>query len=137
MSRRPPDSAVTVERSVPFHHVDMLHIVWHGHYMAYFEEARLALFRSRGLDVADVIKMGHRLVIVESRCRHSFPLHYGDRFAVSAWFADTEHRIKVRYAIENLTHGRRAAHGHTVVATTDATGALLLHTPEDLREKLV
>jgi len=41
----------TVELTVPFHDVDVLHVVWHGHYYKYLEVARTALMKSAGLDV--------------------------------------------------------------------------------------
>ena len=34
-----------VELEVPFHHVDALGVVWHGHYLEYLEPARTALLR--------------------------------------------------------------------------------------------
>ena len=43
------DSQVEVELEVPFHDVDMLQLVWHGHYYKYFELARTQLLRQRGL----------------------------------------------------------------------------------------
>jgi acyl-CoA thioester hydrolase len=35
---------------VRFNEVDALHIVWHGHYVNYFEEGRRALGRRLGID---------------------------------------------------------------------------------------
>ncbi len=40
----------SIEFEVPFHDVDALRVVWHGHYYKYLELARTALFRSSGLD---------------------------------------------------------------------------------------
>ena len=37
----------SVEIEVPFHDVDALRIVWHGHYYKYLELARTQLLRSR------------------------------------------------------------------------------------------
>lgn len=137
MSRRAPAAATRVELDVPFHDVDALRIVWHGHYLKYLEIARSALLRERGLDVADVVALGYRMVVVESRLRHAWPLAYNDRARVSAWVADADHRIRVRYEVLNLTAGRRAAHGHTDLAITTHEGALLLEVPGAIRRKLV
>ncbi len=46
---------VTVEHTVPFHDVDPLFVVWHGHYFKYFEYGREALMRAHGLDVPRVV----------------------------------------------------------------------------------
>ncbi|WP_343034423.1 hypothetical protein [Candidatus Methylobacter favarea] len=34
-------TAVDIE--IPFHDIDMMEVVWHGHYAKYFESARCAL----------------------------------------------------------------------------------------------
>ena len=121
---------------MPFHDVDALNVVWHGHYYKYFELARTALFRARRLDVPDMIELGYRMVVIESKCRHTFPLRYGDRFRVSAWFKEVEYRFNVAFEIMNVTAERRVARGHTIMATLDAAGRLLLATPECMTARL-
>ena len=37
-----------IELVVPFFDVDMMEVVWHGHYVKYFEEARCALLDKLG-----------------------------------------------------------------------------------------
>ena len=133
---RPPEHSVSVELEVPFHDVDSLHIVWHGHYFKYFELARTAFMRGRGLDVAEVVEAGYAMLVVDSRCRHSFPLRYGDRFRVTAWCVEWQHRVRIRFELWNMTHDRRSARGHTVLVTTDLGGALLFETPDVIRHAL-
>ena len=132
-----PEGAVSVELEVPFHDVDALRLVWHGHYLKYLEVARTQLMRSFDLDVAEIVQLGYRMVVIESRIRHTFPLHYGDRLRASAWIGDCDSRIRIRYVVWNLTHDRRAAHGDTDLATTRPDGSLLLGTPEVIRGRLV
>jgi acyl-CoA thioester hydrolase len=122
----------SVELEVPFYDVDALRLVWHGHYFKYFEHARTALLRGRGLDAGDLVGPRYQLVVVDSHCRHAYPLRYGDRFRVSAWFGDFRHRLMIRYEVANLTRGRRAARGHTALATLNAAGELLLETPPEI-----
>jgi acyl-CoA thioester hydrolase len=132
--RRLHETAVELE--VAFHDVDGLQVVWHGNYLKYFELARTALLRSRGLDVHDIDRLGYRLVVVETHCRHTFPLRYGERFRVNAWFRDVDYRLCVAYELTNLAHDRRAARGHTTLVTTDAEGQLLLGTPPAILDRL-
>ena len=124
------------EHEVPFHDVDAMHVVWHGHYLKYFELARTALFRARRLDAPDIVGMGYRLVVIESKCRHSLPLRYGERMRIDAWFKDVTNRLHVAYEITNLNQQRRCARGHTMMATLDANGSLLLTTPQAILERL-
>ncbi len=41
----------SVRLSVPFHHVDPMQVVWHGHYFEYFEAARDGLFESVNINL--------------------------------------------------------------------------------------
>jgi acyl-CoA thioesterase FadM len=69
---------------------------------------------------------------VGSRPGRGFPLRYADRVAVTAWISDYVRRLVIRYDVRNLTQGRRAAHGHTAIATLDREGRLRLETPPEI-----
>lgn len=127
----------SVELEVPFHDVDALHVVWHGHYYKYMEIARTKLLRERGLDGREMLALGYQLFVIDSRCRYVFPLRYGERFRVTARLVDVDNRVNISYEIFNLSKGRRAAKGRTALATTDMEGRLMLETPPAVRSKLV
>jgi len=127
----------SVELQVPFRHVDMLGVSWHGHYLEYIEEARTQLLRSCGLDAGDLIGSKYLFFVIESKCRHAFPLYYADRMRVVAWVADFARRISIHYEITNLNHDRRAARAHTILATADLQRNLLLETPDEIQRRLL
>lgn len=127
---------VKVELEVPFHDVDALKVVWHGHYYKYLEIARTELMRSRGLDGSDFMELGIGLVVIESRCRYVSPLRYGDRFQVAAWFRDLKFRIMVGYEVINLTSNFRVARAHTSLVTTTLDGTMYHRTPDSVLERL-
>ena len=125
----------SVEMEIPFHDIDALRIVWHGHYYKYFEIARTQLFRERG--IFDVLKRAdYTLVVIESQARYIAPLEFGDRIRVHAWLKDTELRVNVAYEIENLTRGGRVCRGHTILATVTSQQSILLETPRELKDCL-
>jgi acyl-CoA thioester hydrolase len=126
----------SIEHQVPFHDVDVTRRVWHGHYYKYLEMARTALFRTCDLEDEALIPRRFGLYVIETHCRYVFPLRYGDRMRVSAWFRDVGHRLAIDYEVENLSEGRRAARGHTVLAIVDRDGRLLLETPREIRERI-
>ena len=126
-----------IESEVAFHDVDSMRIVWHGHYYKYFELARTKLLRERGLDAGELIGKKYRFYVIESRCRHSFPLHYGERARICAWVRDKRHRVMIQFEVTNLDHDRRAARGFTALATVDADHNLLLETPDEIQRKLL
>jgi len=127
----------SVELQVPFSHVDMLGVVWHGHYFEYVEEARTKLLRSCGLDAGGLIGSKYLLFVIESKCRHAFPLFYADRMRVVAWVEDIKHRISIHFEITNLNHSRRTARAHTILATADLQRNLLLETPDEIQRRLL
>jgi acyl-CoA thioester hydrolase len=133
----PPQGAVAVELEIPFHDVDVLEVAWHGHYPKYLELARTAFIRTRKLDNAEMRTLGFRFFIAEYFLRHVAPLRYGDRVRVHAWPVEIENRLRIAYQIQNLTLGKLAAQGWTVMVTTDAGGVLCMETPPAIRERLL
>ena len=131
-----PAHARAIELEVPFHDCDPLFVVWHGRYLQYLEAARTALLRSVHLDIPDVRALGYRMYVTDLRCRYTFPLRYGDVVRVTAWFAETTPLLRVVYTVFNTTRNRKSARAHTVIATTDAQGALLTRTPDALLQRL-
>jgi acyl-CoA thioester hydrolase len=127
---------VAVELEVPFPHVDVLGVVWHGRYPEYLDVARNALMRTRQLDVDDMRALGYRLMVSESFLHHASPLRYGDRVRVAAWFRGVENRLDIAYQIRNLTTGALSAEGWTALVTTTADGVLCLETPPPVLERL-
>ncbi len=134
LTTRPHETAY--ELAVPFHDCDPLGVVWHGHYYKYLEHARCAMLAPLGLDGDELLATGHKMFIVDARCRYTGALRYRDRVRVIAWLKEWEHRFWVSYEVENLTRERRAARAHTVLAVTDLAGNLLLDVPEVLRARV-
>lgn len=128
-----PSAAVEVR--VPFHDVDALGVVWHGHFYKYFELARTALMQSRGLDVNDMAALGVRVVVVETRCRYLRPLRYDDRCVVTATLGEVNPRVVVRYAIR-LVDGAPVARGHTTLVALGPDGAMLPEVPDEILSRL-
>jgi acyl-CoA thioester hydrolase len=127
----------TVELEVPFHDCDPLGIVWHGHYYRYFDAARTQLLRSCGLDAGKLIGGTYLFMVSESRCRHAFPLSYGERFRVHAWFGGIQHGLDVRFELINLEHDRRSARGRTLLVCVDETRRLLIKTPAPIVDRIL
>ena len=136
MTQKPDSRSHSVAIKVPFHDLDPVGIVWHGNYSKYFEIARTHLLRSKGLSAEQIVKTGYLLVVIESKCRYPAPLRFGQKFRVGAAFADVDYRLKIDYEIWNVTEDKRAAYGHTVLATLTSDGELLLRTPDALLERI-
>lgn len=123
------------EGIVPFHDCDPLGIVWHGNYYKYMELGRTELFRLHKVDVHDLIDMGFKLVVTESRCRHPYPLRYSERFRVTAWFREIELGLHVGYEIYNVTRERRSCRGWTTLVTL-RDEEMTLETPHEITSRI-
>ena len=122
-SQKIPSHAHSVELTVPFHDIDALRVVWHGHYLKYLEIARCELLKQCGLDVMQMVELGYRFMV-------------SDRFRVTAWFTETEHRIGIAYEVFNLTTQKRSARAHSTLITVSGEGKLCLSTPAPIFERL-
>lgn len=127
----PLTASVTLE--VPFHDVDSMGIVWHGHYIKYFEIARTALLRHVGMDLAEMNASGCVWPVVTCDVKYLRPLRYGQTFRVEATLLDYDCRMKIAYAIHDAVSGERLTRATTMQFPVDAaTGETRYETPAGL-----
>ena len=69
---------------VPFHDVDVMNIVWHGHYFKYFELARTALAQKLGLDWPQVRALGIAMPVIGVEAKYRHPIRYNDELVLHA-----------------------------------------------------
>ena len=127
--------SLEVEVPVRFSEVDSLHIVWHGHYVRYFEDAREAFGRTYDLHYLDVYRKGFITPIVKLVCDYKKPLMYGDTAIVRITYIDTEAaKIMFRYEILKKGSSDVIATGETIQVFLDNEKNLLLTVPEFFEE---
>jgi acyl-CoA thioester hydrolase len=138
MTKAVPDlPKAEVQLSVPFHDVDLMEIVWHGHYAKYFEIARCALLDSISYNYVEMKESGYAWPIVELKTRYIKPARFGQDILVKAKIAEYELRLKIDYLIVDAEQGTRLTKGHTVQVAVDMKRQeLLLASPPILLEKL-
>ena len=127
----------TVEMDVPFHDVDMMNIVWHGHYAKYFEIARCALLDQLEYNYLQMKASGYEWPVVDLRIRYPGPARFGQRLTITATLTDWDGRLRIAYEARDATTGNRLTRGHSVQVPVDiATGQRCLHTPPALLARL-
>jgi len=84
-----------VRLTVPFHDVDVMEIVWHGHYAKYFEIARCALLDKFAYNYVEMKASGYAWPIIELKTRYIKPARFGQDILVRARIAEYELRLKV------------------------------------------
>jgi len=60
------------------HHTDYAGVVWHGTYLTWMEEARVAYLQTLGIQFADLVALGCDLPVVDLSLRYHRPLRMGE-----------------------------------------------------------
>lgn len=103
------------EIRVRFNEADPLGIVWHGHYIRYFEDGREAFGNTHGLNYLDVYKHGFVIPVVSVQCDFKKSLRYGDKVIVESKYIPTEAaKMKFTYRLFNAATGEVVATGSSV-----------------------
>ena len=111
---------------VRFNEADPLGIVWHGHYIRYFEDGREAFGNTHGLGYLDVYKQGFVIPIVSVHCEFKRSLRYGDRVIVETKYIPCEAaKMKFNYRLFNAATGELVATGSSVQVFLDKNGSIL------------
>ncbi len=103
------------EIRVRFNEADPLGIVWHGHYIRYFEDGREDFGNMHGLCYLDVYKQGFVIPVVSVQCDFKKSLRYGDRVIIETKYIPTEAaKMKFTYRLFNAATGELVATGSSV-----------------------
>ncbi|ADH85812.1 acyl-CoA thioesterase [Desulfurivibrio alkaliphilus] len=130
----PAPLAVTVSRRVRFEEIDLMGIVWHGRYVSYFEDGRVALGDRYGLGYRDFIRRGVRAPLVRLHIDYHAPLYFDDTMEITACMHWNEAmRLDYSFRIEG-PESRLVARGYSMQLLTDGDNNLLLSPPDWIEE---
>lgn len=117
------------------HHTDYAGIVWHGTYIAWMEEARVAYLQTYKLTFADWVKAGVDLPVVDLALRYRQSLTLGDTALVKAALLPQRGvRMVWRYEIQQAATQSVCVEGTVTLAPVDLqTRRILRQLPDHLR----
>jgi acyl-CoA thioester hydrolase len=123
--------ASTVAATVAFHDIDVIGVMWHGHYLKYLENARWALMERIGFGYDVMCRSGYAWPIVEMHVKYVKAARLGEQLSVRASLIEWQHRLVLNYLV---THdGERVARAQSVQVAIDAKSeALQFITPQPL-----
>ncbi len=128
---------ISLDIKVPFHDVDSMHIVWHGHYSKYFELARCELLESFGYGYKAMAASGYAWPVVDMRLKYVKPARFDQLIRVSAALEEWEYRLKIAYVIRDAASGEKLTKGHTMQVAVDmSTNEMCYESPAILKDKL-
>lgn len=96
-----------VEILVPFFDVDMMEVVWHGHYVKYLEVARCALLDKLDHNYSQMRDAGYAWPVIDLQLRYVRGARFGQRISVRADLVEWENRLKINYLISDAETGER------------------------------
>jgi acyl-CoA thioester hydrolase len=120
------------------HHTDYAGIVWHGTYIAWMEEARVAYLESHQISFADWVAAGIDLPVVDLSLRYRQSLTLGVTATIKAWLEPRKGvRLVWQYDIQNAGTGQSCVLGTVVLAPVDAqTRKVIRRLPESVQADL-
>lgn len=122
---------------IPFHDVDTMHIVWHGHYLKYFEIARCALLEQFDYNYPQMQASGYMWPIIESHVRYIQGVKFAQKIRIVAQLLEWENRLKIHYTVYDAHTNQRMTKGYTIqVAVAQPNHELCLVSPDVLLQKL-
>ena len=97
----------------PFHDVDTMNVVWHGHYLKYFEIARCKLLDQFHYNYNQMRDSGYAWPGIESHVRYVQGIEFEQKIRVRAILKEWENRLKIEYLIFDAVSGRKLTKGYT------------------------
>jgi acyl-CoA thioester hydrolase len=111
---------------VRFNEADPLGIVWHGHYIRYFEDGREAFGKKHGIAYLDFYNHGIIVPVVSVQCDYKRSLRYGERVRVETKYIPcAAAKLKFIYRLFNADNGQLVASGSSVQVFLDRETSLL------------
>lgn len=122
---------------VPFHDIDAMRVVWHGHYVKYMEVARCQLLQKINYNYFEMEESGYHWPVIDLRVRYAKPLKFQQKVRVISTLSEWENRLKVDYLFEDAETGARLTKGYTIQVAVDAeNGEMLFASPNVFLQKL-
>jgi acyl-CoA thioester hydrolase len=126
-----------VEVEVPFHDVDFVGVVWHGHYMKYLENARWAVMSRIDFGLDAMMASGFIWPVIGLQVKYIRAARYGERLRVQASIVEWEAKLVLNYLMVDAKDGTRIGRAQTTqVAVMRETGTLQLVSPACLTDRV-
>jgi acyl-CoA thioester hydrolase len=116
---------------VIFGDTDQMGVVYYANYLRWFESARAALLRDRGLSGRHLVELGVAFPVAEAFCKYRRPAHYEDLLDVDIQVTELGH-VRIRFGYQVRRGAELVADGYTVHACVNPQGKPV-RIPEPLR----
>jgi len=123
------------EINIRFNEVDSIEIVWHGHYISYFEQGREAFGKEHDFGYMICKRAGYVVPIVQIHCDYKQKLEYEDEVFIQTEFVDSPAaKLIFNYRIYKNKERVLVATGKSVQVFVDMKGELCYTAPAFFKE---
>ena len=125
------------EIRVRFHEVDSWGIVWHGHYIAWFEVGRSVLLNKFQLSPQDFTRLGYIAPVVDLKCSYKEPARLGDDIIIrTTVLKPTKAALTFQFEILRKRDRKLLVSGEETQVLLTLDGKMLYYIPPELEERL-
>ncbi|MDP3017580.1 MAG: thioesterase family protein [Deltaproteobacteria bacterium] len=122
---------------VRFYEVDAYSVVWHGHYVGWFEVGRNELTEKFDMGPLQLKEKNLLAPVVELNCEYKFPATFGESLLIQTTMERTEvAKLIFHYRVLSQRDGKVLATGSTTHVLTDLKGNLLYRVPPEVLERI-
>lgn len=122
---------------VRFYEVDAYGVVWHGHYIGWFETGRNDLTGQFQIGPLQLKEKNLLAPVVELTCQFKLPATFEESLIVQTTMKRTEvAKLIFHYRIVHKANGKVLAVGTTTHVLTDLKGNLLYRVPPEVLERI-
>ena len=122
---------------VRFYEVDAYGVVWHGHYVGWFEVGRNDLTQRYKMGPLQLKEMNLLAPVVELDCQFKLPASFGASLIIETTMQRTEvAKLIFYYRVLDQENRKVLATGSTTHVLTDLQGSLLYRVPPEVLERI-
>jgi len=122
---------------VRFYEVDAYGVVWHGHYVGWFEAGRNDLTQRYQMGPLQLKERNLLAPVVDLDCQFKLPATFGQSLIIQTTMERTEvAKLIFRYRVVDPENGKVLATGSTTHVLTDLKGNLFYRVPQEVLEKI-
>lgn len=119
---------------VRYRECDPMGVVYHVHYLDWFEAARTEALRSAGLPYAELEAQGIVMPVVEATLKYHGSARYDDVVEIEATFPDAPRvRVAIDYAVRRAGEAAVLVSGRVVLCFVDTARGRPIAAPEAVR----
>ncbi|MBC8453826.1 acyl-CoA thioesterase [PVC group bacterium] len=126
----------TTQVRVRFQEVDSMSIVWHGHYISYFEDARRGFGRKYGIDYPAFLENNVGAPVARVWVDYISPAFSNDILDVEARLYKSDGaKLEFGYEVRRHENGKLLATGGSLQVFSSLKGKLILTWPEMMLQR--